>query len=724
MSVAVAETSVYQQHIDELSRIKIEYTNTKVERLGRTMGIDDYGMVPWPDPIPFEVTPNHPSGGAFGPKAKADNWRAWLELQPVIIHAASSLCGGWVGTMPAAGGWRPEDRPVHLDPLVEKYHIMSHGCGAMNHLGPDMRIGLDLGWGGLLEKIRHYGHLNEPAGADFYDGEETFVLAVQAWIRRHVEALRESAEDETCPDTRDNYLAMAEMNEWLVDGAPRTLREACQFLAWFQTVDRMWAYGGALGQLDELLRPFYEADQAAGFESDEAVIWHLASLFFNDTHYSQIGGQDSEGRDVTSPMSFLILEAAHRLGIPSNLAVRVHDDLDPGLLRRTVEYMFEDGSGPCLACSKGLDEGFVRNGVPIQLARLRAKVGCNWTALPGIEYSCQDVTRTCLIGPFQVAFREMLDGDGPNSTEELWNRYAHHLGVVVDVVKQAKDWHMRYHADNAPEIVLNLFCHGPIERGLDMAGGGLDMYNFAIDGLGLATAADSIAAVEQRVEKEGRLTWEELDEHLMNDYAGAEDVRLMMKSVGRFGAGGTRGDWWAKRIADTYVHLVKDTPTADGYNIIPGFFSHGNLDSYGEGLGATPNGRHAGTPISHSANPDPGFLPGGQTAPTAKASAVAAVQPGYGNTSPVQLDLDRDMMTHAGGVEAVEALIKGHNDEGGTLINLNVVSREQILEAYEHPELHPDLVVRVTGFSAYFQTLPEIYRKMIVDRLLSDSAAA
>jgi len=100
------------------------------------------------------------------------------------------------------------------------------------------------------------------------------------------------------------------------------------------------------------------------------------------------------------------------------------------------------------------------------------------------------------------------------------------------------------------------------------------------------------------------------------------------------------------------------------------------------------------------------------------------VQPGYGNTSPVQLDLDRDMMTHAGGVEAVEALIKGHNDEGGTLINLNVVSREQILEAYEHPELHPDLVVRVTGFSAYFQTLPEIYRKMIVDRLLSDSAAA
>ena len=76
----------------------------------------------------------------------------------------------------------------------------------------------------------------------------------------------------------------------LVEGAPRTLREACQFLAWFQCVDRMWALGGALGQLDELLLPYYEADLAVGRETDESVVWHLASLFFNDPHYSQIGG--------------------------------------------------------------------------------------------------------------------------------------------------------------------------------------------------------------------------------------------------------------------------------------------------------------------------------------------------------------------------------------------------------------------------------------------------
>ena len=112
MSVAIAQTSIYQQRIDELKRIKVEYTNTKIERMGRTMGIDDYGSVPWPDPIPFEITPNHPSGGCYGPVAMGDNFRAWLEAHPVIIHAASSLCGGWVSAAPGIGGWKPEDYDV------------------------------------------------------------------------------------------------------------------------------------------------------------------------------------------------------------------------------------------------------------------------------------------------------------------------------------------------------------------------------------------------------------------------------------------------------------------------------------------------------------------------------------------------------------------------------------------------------------------------------------
>jgi len=260
--------------------------------------------------------------------------------------------------------------------------------------------------------MRRYHALNQPADPSFYDGEEQLLLGVQGWIRRHVALAREMAQREPNPILRENLGTMAEVNEWLVEGAPRTLHEACQFLAWFQCVDRMWGLGGALGQIDELLRPYYQTDLAAGRETDESVIWHLASLLFNDPHYSQIGGQAPDGRDLTSPLSFLVLKAMHRLRTPSNIALRVHEGMDPALLRRAVQYICEDGTGVSFACSKGLDEGFMRNGFPVGLARMRAKVGCNWTALPGVEYCLQDVTRVCLVTPLLLAIEDLLDGVG------------------------------------------------------------------------------------------------------------------------------------------------------------------------------------------------------------------------------------------------------------------------------------------------------------------------
>jgi len=714
MTTATPVGPTYQERIDALRQTKMAHTEAKL-KTGGYRDIDDHGYIPWDEPIPFERKSNHPDGGSYGAKCVGENWRAWLEVHPVYIHPLSALAGGWVGVIPGVRGWRPENRPEHLMPIFEKYNIRP-GIGGMNHLGPDMTISLKLGWGGLLEKIRYYRALNNPPDTSFYDMEESFVLGVQSWIRRHVIKAREMAAAEANPAVRENLLQIAEMNEWLVDNPPRTLREACQFLAWFQSVDRMWFLGGALGQLDELLRPYYEADTAAGRITDEEVVWCVASLFFNDTHYSQIGGQAPDGHDLTSKMSFLILEAAHRLKIPSNLAVRVHEGMDPRLLRKSVEYLLEDGTGPSYACSKGLDEGFARNGFPIGLARMRAKVGCNWTALPGIEYPSQDVRRFSLVSPFLHAFDELVDDPTAERTmEALWDRYVRHLSYAVETMKLGLDWHMDHQAANMPEIVLNLFCHGPIERGLDASAGGVDIYDLMFDGVGLATVADSFAAVEQRVVKERRLTWEKLADVLRSDYEGAEDVRLMLKSVPHFGAGNSAADGWALRIARTFTHLVKDTPTPHGYSVIPGLFSHGDIVSLGKALGATPNGRHAGAPISHSSNPDPGF------GPTEKANAVAAVQPGYGNSAPLQLDIDRTLARSLGGVEVVEGLIRAHNNQGGTLVNINVVSKEQILEAHKDPEKFPDLVVRVTGYSAYFRMLSPEYRQQVVDRILAET---
>jgi pyruvate-formate lyase len=192
----------------------------------------------------------------------------------------------------------------------------------------------------------------------------------------------------------------------------------------------------------------------------------------------------------------------------------------------------------------------------------------------------------------------------------------------------------------------------------------------------------------------------------------------MVRSIPRYGCGGSRADAYAARISQTFTRLVVASPTPNGYRVVPGLFSWANAIDMGAPMGATPNGRKAGEPISHGPNPDPGFRKDG--APTALAIAVAAVQPGYGNTAPMQIELDPGIYMDDSGVETVMSLMRTHFRLGGTQINLNLLDKKMILEAHEDPSRHPDLIVRVTGFSAYFASLSPQFRQMVVDRLIAD----
>ena len=709
----------FDKLIGDIKKTKFEFNDLKIEGWGHN-DVDDHGWVPLERPD-FDPEVDPESGLCSGPALIGRSYRAWLAVHPVYIHPSSAVAGAWVSGAPRVGEWK--DHPQGFEELWERYNIRQPGVYGMNHSAPDMTIGLTLGFGGILDKIRHYRGLNAPQNTDFYDGEENMVLGMREFVKRHAEeaALRALAADDDFE--KQNYAEIARMNEWLVDNPPRTLREAIQFLAWFQTFDRMYFVGGAMQQIDTLLLPYYQKDRVDGvITNDDEVVWYLVSLLFNDTHYHQIGGPSpADGHDMTNPISFAMLEAMHKSGIPSNVALRLHEHIDDDLMNKAIRYLFEDGTGVSFSCANGLDSGFVRNGYPLQVARMRGKVGCNWTALPGIEYCLQDVTRACMVAPFLVAFYEMIDDETcENSIEILWEKYAEHLEIEVETIKRGFDWHYENKQYNVPEMVLNLFCHGSIERGLDISAGGTDIYNFTLDAAGLATAADSFGAIQQRVVEEKSLDWETLADLLRTNFAGRENERLMLKNIPRFGSGDSPSDRWADKISALFTDVVKKSSTPKHkFNVIPGIFSHGIIFMLGENLGATPNGRFAGTEISHSADPDPGFMANGTGAPTAKSNAVARVQPGWGNSAPLQVDLDSSLVNELGGVEMIKAYLKAHNQMGGTLININVVSKEKLLAAHDNPDLYPDLVVRVTGYSAFFKSLSREYRQQVVDRFLA-----
>ena len=676
----------------------------------------------------FEVQPNHPSGGFFGPAAVGENFGALLRAHPVYIDANSSLAGGYMVNFMSyrKPHWNPDFDYSHLKPYHERYGIVP-GIGGTQHFCQELGHRPESGMGRSAEEDSNtIAWKTTKNSAGFYDGLEAIVLGMQDWIGRHASPrAREMAAAESDPVLRANLEEMADINERLVTEPPETFREACQWILWYQMAARMYDGSGSLGRLDVILHPYYEQDVAAGRLDDEEAIFHIACLLLRDTAYLQLGGPDADGNDVTNAISFLVLEAAHRLKIPANVGVCVGDSVDPELLRRSVEIMLEDKTGvPKFLGVEQTADGFARNGYPLELGRQRAYSGCHWSAIPGREYTMNDMVKVNFAKIFEVALQEMMANTDVRSP--LWpacgRDLSGHLRRAVEVVAEGLDFHMAHMHRVFPDLVLSLLCYGPVEKGLDATNGGVEFYNLCVDGSALATVADSFAALEQRVEQEGRMTWHELDQHLQANWDGpqGERARLLMHNIPRYGSGGSKADEYALRIARTFTELVKAGPTPDGYNMIPGIFSWANTIPLGRGVGATPNGRMAGAPISHGANPDPGFRKDG--APTAMAVAIAGVQPGYGNTAPMQIEMDPGIASEEEGVSLLSSLIAGHFALGGTQINMNVMDAQKVLEAHEDPSKYPDLVVRVTGFSAYFASLSPEFRQLVVDRIIAETA--
>jgi pyruvate-formate lyase len=672
----------------------------------------------------FVPKPNHPSGGFFGARSCGENFRTLLEMHPTYIDPVSSLAGGYMVNFLSYRdpGWNPDFSFAHLHEEHQKYKL-HHGIGAVQHFCQDMSIGLGLGWGGILEKIRRYRIINtDDEAQELYDGLEQMVLGLQNWIARHAAAAREMAAKEERPDFRRNLLEIAEINERLVTEPPETFREACQWSLWYHMAGKMYNMGGSMGRIDQFFYPFYERDKQRGILTDEMAVFHLACHFIMDTSYTQLGGPDASGSDTTNPLSYLVLEAAHRLKIPVNVGVSVGRNVDPNLVRRGVEILFEDRTGiPKFLGVDRTSEGFARNGYPIGLGRERAYSGCHWCAIPGREYTVNDCVKINLAVVFDVALRDMMsDRSVIPSAQELWRRFEKHLRRSVEVIAESLDFHIDHMYRVFPELHLDLLCHGPIERGRDASHGGVEFYNLCVDAAGLATVADSFAAVRQRIDDEHLLDWHDLMRHLDSSWAGAEGerTRLMMKNIPRYGSGGSRADEYGLAVARAFTSIVKEKPTPKGFNLIPGIFSWAANILMGKDVGATPNGRRAKDPISHGPNPDPGFRR--DAAPTALALTVAAVQPGFGNTAPMQIELDPGMSRGPEEREKVVDLIRTHFDLGGTQININIVDREKILAAHADPSKYPDLVVRVTGFSAYFASLSPEMRQMVVNRIISE----
>lgn len=721
---------------------KIAHTLEKRKQNGYT-DLDDFGTVPLSEGYFVKPWYNSTNGSFYGYDGMSENFCRIMDAHEPYIDPNEMLCGRWRDMLVNYRGdlhympdwlkknpktqefiksatnqwskrWDEQRFPYdHLKSLQEKYNITT-GIDGDAHFACDYRIGFSLGFGGFLKKIEKYRAVN-PDKKAFYDAEERCVKSIIAFVQRHIDKLEEMIEKEQNADIAANLKEMKRTCENIRYDAPATFQEVCQWTAFFNCASRIYTRDGAGFQLDGLLYPYYERDVKAGILDDEKAKFLIANLLLIDPHYYQISGVDENDKDMTNHLSYLILEAADSINIAVNLTVRVHENCDREFLKRAVYYLLKNKNAwPRFCNDKALAEGYMRNGIDKKTARERIAVGCNWMCVPGKEFPMNDTVKVNVAKVFDEAMKDMRR-EKVRSTERLFEIYEEHVKKAVEVTAEGVNLHIDHVWEVTPELIMNLMMENTIECGADISQCA-KLYTVGVDGAGLAVVADSFGALETRVEKEKILTWDGVYEALDSNFAD-ERIRLILNSAPKYCQGGTVSDEWAKRMTESWVRIVKAQPMPKGRQLIPGWFSWSRTIEYGSKVGATPNGRRKGEPISHGANPNPHFRTDG--APTAQANGIASVQCGYGNTAPLQLEFDPQLAADEKGVDTVLRLIVSHFKQGGTLININILDGDKLLAANENPDLYPDMVVRVTGFTAYFASLSPQFRQLVVDRFLT-----
>lgn len=733
----------YADRLKSMRETKIRHTLEKRKQNGYT-DLDDFGTVPISEGYCVEPWYNSTNGSFYGFDGMSENFCRVINAHEPYVDPMEMLCGRWRDMLVNYRGdlhympdwlknnlknlefikngatnqwskrWDEQRFPYDdLKPLQEKYNITT-GIDGDAHFACDYRIGFELGFGGLLEKVRKYREINRDK-KDFYDAEERVLIAITDFIQRHIDRIKEMIPSEERPEIRENLEKMLETCEAVKYGAPKTFQQACQWTAFFNCASRIYTRDGAGFQLDGLLYPFYENDVKNGILDDETAKFLIANLLLIDPHYYQISGVDENDKDMTNHLSYLILEAADSINISCNLTVRVHENCDREFLKKAVYYLLKNKNAwPRFCNDKALAEGYMRNGVDKKTARERIAVGCNWMCVPGKEFPMNDTVKINIAKVLEQALKDMKN-DPEKSTEKLFEIFKRHLVAAIDATAKGINLHLDHQWEVTPELVMNLMMKNTIENGEDISQCA-ELYTVGVDGAGLAVVADSFGALQTRVEEENRLTWDEMYEALENNFEN-ERVHAIMKSAPKYCHGNTVSDEWAERLTECWVKLVKSQPMPKGRQLVPGWFSWSRTIEYGSKVGATPNGRRSGEPISHGANPNPHFRQDG--APTAQSNGIASVQCGYGNTAPLQIEFDPHVAADDKGVDTVLKLIEGHFKKGGTLININVLDGDKLLAAHKNPDLYPDLVVRVTGFTAYFASLSPEFRQLVVDRFLS-----
>ena len=576
--------------------------------------------------------------------------------------------------------------------------------------------------------------------------------AVCDFALRYAELAKKTADGTHNPARRKELLTMAERLKHVPRDRPRNFGEAVQAV-WLTELAAFIAYGMtgifAVGRIDQYLFPFYMADRARGTitpsEATRLIEELLIKLSSNllllpfsaksagselgaDSCSPTIGGLTPNGQDATNELTGIILDAFVNIkSMGNSFTVRLSEKTPDEFWRKTFSA-YRMTSGAALFNDEVAVRALEKCGISGPDARDYGVIGCVEPTSEGNTFACTSGNDISFPAALEMA---LLDGRlrimgkriGPRTGDprkfktfdEFMDAFRKQVSFMVDTVVKAVNLKDRAYMELLPCPYVSATLAGCIESGTDMTRGGA-RYNFSSVGArGFGTAVDALAAVREHVFDTGRLPMKKLLAMLDRNFRGddAEKARLASRSP-RFGCGDEKADALAREVAAFFCDQVAGHTNERGGRFRPGFFSYGMHVLDGMLLGALPNGRPAGEPVSNSFSPANGSERNG---PTAMLGSVAGIDHSLiSNGCAVNMKFLPSLFDGEERVDKMVQLVRTYFSLGGMELQPNVVSNETLRDAQAHPERYRDLAVRVSGYSALFTDLGRAIQDEIIQR--------
>ncbi|WP_196604707.1 glycyl radical protein [Pectinatus haikarae] len=582
----------------------------------------------------------------------------------------------------------------------------------------------------------------------FYQSEIIVCEGIITLSRRYAQEAARLAE-KADPARQAELMEIAAICKNIPEMPPKNFKEAIQCV-WFTQLGSILSENSLalnLGRFDQYMYPYYKEDIAKGaitrqeaLERIEALwiklsewVWAISSntaQFFagyNSFQNLTVGGRKRDGSDATNDISYLCLEATSNIKTHQpGLSVRIHPNCPPEFLREVCKLVRLGTGFPAIHNDRAGSQMLVAAGLSPEDARDWNNCGCvvphfrkigEWTSAVNInlaaamEYAVNDgySNMTHSIMGMKTSINDI------NTYEEFKNLFFKQIANLIKAAVTGSLICQEVHREIVPRPYMSLLVDGCMEKGRDLSQGGAKYcLGPVLTGIGLADTANSLAAIKQLVFEKKLFTLQDFAEALRADWQGFEKLHAAVFSAPKYGNDDNYVDTIATEISDFYhteIHKYKDIFDAP-FN--SAFMGISNYIPAGSVIGATPDGRKAGAPLTEGVSPHAGT---DITSPTAAMRSAAKINHDIhqGGTL-VNVKLSPDLIKTDRGLNNLAALIKGYFALGAFHIQFNVISPDILYKAQENPKDYRDLLVRVAGYSTQFVNLSRKAQNAIIER--------